>query len=440
MTPERYEQACRKLTEFGQSFDMSLTSKLPPPTVRTKAGKIAKRQARYDKRPKSYYQAQYSFRGLTTSGSTEDLQQALQSRDVEQDEAIHYELVRLGRQTRTYEAEQEGIRFEQWWKDLSTSFEEKLHRLPQRALQEERDKPSSRLRLSCLVFEGHRFDILRAAKTLGLACEELQGPAHLPPGSMIEQCQIVGEATAVRMQAGSFKHTAEQNAQERWGLWRAQIEADNAVDEIEREKLVQEARQFDDWDITGKWNFQCDALAEYNDDETQQELHMEIFKDDYRLDAAGDDQDASEDERSENDDDAEDAAGEPVQECPAGLTRPRFCARFNFGVLEGVMRICPPTSEHCPNWRSISENPTFELRWRGRDTGEGEILVEALEQVGSVTFGEVGTKVEGTLHCPSLGGSLPFTGTKIAHGKSQKLSSSYEWTALNERAWEEAWC
>lgn len=295
MTPEQYEQIQRKLIKFGESFDISLTSKLPPPTVRTKAGKIAKRQPQYDKRPRSYYQAQCSFRGLPTSSLIEELQQALQSRDVEQDQAIHYELVRLGREAYTYEAEQESVRFEKWWKDPSTSFEEKLHRLPQRALQEERDKPNSRLRLSCLTFPGHKFDILRAAKRLGLACEELQGPAHLPPGSVIEQCQMVGDATAVRVQAENFKHAAEQSAQERWGIWRAQIEANNAADEIERKKLVQEATQLNDWDLTGKWNVQCDALGDHNDDETQEKLHMEVFMDDYRLDAAGDDEETFED-------------------------------------------------------------------------------------------------------------------------------------------------
>lgn len=160
------------------------------------------------------------------------------------------------------------MRFEQWWEDPSTSFEENLLRLPQRALEEERDKPNSRLRLSCLTFPGHEFDILRAAKRLDLACEELQGPTNLPPGSMIEQCQIVCDATAVRMQADNFKHSAKQNAQERWGLSRAQIEANDAADGIEREKLMHEARQFDDWDLTGKWNVQCDALADHNDDET----------------------------------------------------------------------------------------------------------------------------------------------------------------------------
>jgi hypothetical protein len=113
MTPEQYDQVRRKLTRFGESFDMSLTSKLPPPVVRTKAGKIAKRQPHYDKRPRSYYQSQCSFRGLTTSGLTEKLQEALQSRDVGQDEILHHELVRLGREADMYEAEQEGIRFEE---------------------------------------------------------------------------------------------------------------------------------------------------------------------------------------------------------------------------------------------------------------------------------------------------------------------------------------
>lgn len=195
----------------------------------------------------------------------------------------------------------------------------------------------------------------------------------------------------------------------------------------------------DDWDLTGKWNVQCDALAEDHDEKTLENLTMEIFKDDYRLDAAGDDEETSEDEYSENGD-GDDVDGEPVQECPADLIRPRFCARFDFGVLEGLMRICPQTSAQCPDWRSISEDPTFELRWRGRDTGEGEIMVEALQHVRSITFSEFGTYAEGLSHCPSMGGSFPFTGTNVAHGNGQKLSSSYEWTALNEAAWERAWC
>ena len=74
MTPEEYERAYRKLVRYGEHFDISVDSKLPQPVVKTKAGKVAKRQPPYDERPKSYYQAQCSFRGLKTSGGKDELQ------------------------------------------------------------------------------------------------------------------------------------------------------------------------------------------------------------------------------------------------------------------------------------------------------------------------------------------------------------------------------
>lgn len=48
MTPEEYQRARRKLVRYGEHFDMSLNSKLPRPLVKTKAGKVAKRQPAYD--------------------------------------------------------------------------------------------------------------------------------------------------------------------------------------------------------------------------------------------------------------------------------------------------------------------------------------------------------------------------------------------------------
>ena len=82
----------------------------------------------------------------------------------------------------------------------------------------------------------------------------------------------------------------------------------------------------------------------------------------------------------------------------------------------------------------------FELRWRGRDTGEGEILAELPEHVCKLTFSEVGTKLEGMFEYPTPGGLFPFTGTKVAHGRGQKLPRSSEWTALSEDAWEREMC
>ena len=112
MTPEEYERAYRKLVRYGEHFDISVDSKLPQPVVKTKAGKVAKRQPPYDERPKNYYQAQCSFRGFKTSGGRDELQQLLQDRDVRKDLEIWRELDQLEDERGAYEVEQEEIRFE----------------------------------------------------------------------------------------------------------------------------------------------------------------------------------------------------------------------------------------------------------------------------------------------------------------------------------------
>jgi hypothetical protein len=165
MTPEEYERARRKLIRYGEHFDMSVNSRLPHPVVKTRAGKVAKRQPPYNERPKSYYQAQCSFRGLKTSGMKEELQQLLQHRDVSKDLIIERELDQLQSDKRIYENEQEVARCEQWWKDPTTAFEDKLQQRSQRALQEEVGKPDSFLLRSCRIYRGHRYDLSRAAAT-----------------------------------------------------------------------------------------------------------------------------------------------------------------------------------------------------------------------------------------------------------------------------------
>lgn len=145
--------------------------------------------------------------------------------------------------------------------------------------------------------------------------------------------------------AESFRREAEQNAREQWNHHKAQREAEKPTDHAHRLTLMDEAIQMDDCDLTGEGEVQCDGLDEYQM-EPPPKLNMEIFKDDYRLDAAGDDDTDSEDGDSETGD--EDHEDEPMQECEADRMRPRFCARFDFGVLAGIMRIYPPSSAQCP--------------------------------------------------------------------------------------------
>jgi hypothetical protein len=115
MTPEQYEQACRKLVRHGEHSDPGVNSRLPQPVVKPRESKIAKPQVPYDERPKSYYQAQCSFRGLNTAGTKEELQELLLHRDVRKDLEVWRGLSQLQCEKKAYEDEQEVASFEQWF-------------------------------------------------------------------------------------------------------------------------------------------------------------------------------------------------------------------------------------------------------------------------------------------------------------------------------------
>jgi hypothetical protein len=119
----------------------------------------------------------------------------------------------------------------------------------------------------------------------------------------------------------------------------------------------------------------------------------------------------------------------PRLDSAADSRRLRYWARFNFGVAEGVMRIYPLSSTpSSPEWTTVKDNPTFQFRWQGRETGEGQIQLEALESLWSMTFSKDGIKVDGVFDCPYISGGIRFTGTKTSHGRDQTLSSAHEWS------------
>lgn len=448
MTPEQYVQAKRKLQRYGHSFDIGVNSKLPQPLLKTKAGKIAKRQPGYDKRPKAYYQAQCSFRGLQTSGSIEELQQALQGRDGAKELAIREELEQVRNNAEAYEDEQERlhraqeeaqerVRFEQWWQNPTTTFEDKLLYHPQEALQEDLGKPDTLLSKACRIFNGYQYDLAKPARILGLAYVLAQGPSELPPGSDIQQCQIIGEATAVQAQARKFTEAAANNAKEAWHSYKAKVEARKAAQQARRQAFIAEASLSEDWDITGRWNVLCNELATYQSIDRPERLGMTIYKDDYHLDAVCEDDPLSDDEyETDLEDERRAREKQAKMDSPSDQQRPRFCAKFNFGIVEGIMRIYPPSSaRQTPNWTGIQQSPTFQYRWRGEETGEGEIQLEALNFVRDITFSEHGTKFEALFDCPFIGGPLRIIGVQESHGRGQKLSSAYEWSHLNENAY-----
>lgn len=373
----------------------------------------------------------------------------MQGRDRERDFVIYQELKQIKDETRAYEDEQRALRrareeaeekarFEQWWQSPATTFEDKLLYRPQEALQEELSRPGTLLQKSCRVLKKHHYYLSEAAAALGLAYEIAEGPSELPPGSDIQQCEIIGDAAAVQKQAKEFKKSAEKAAQEAWSSYNAKMEARNAAKEAKRKAFIAEASVSGEWDLTGKWSIKCDKLATYRSTSPPDKLRMTIYKDDYHLDAVCHDEPNPEDDYGTDLEEEPRARKkkQPKQDSPSDQQRPRFCARFDFGVVEGIMRIYPIRSARkTPDWSGIKQNPTFEYRWRGRETGENEIQPEALKFVRNITFSECGTEFEALFDCPYISGPVRIIGTRKSHGRGQKFISAQEWSELNEKAY-----
>lgn len=74
---------------------------------------------------------------------------------------------------------------------------------------------------------------------------------------------------------------------------------------------------------------------------------------------------------------------------------------FDFGILEGAVKL-----------QRIGANQ-FTFKWRGRETGEGEIQLGS-DQEGSITVN--GDKLTGIMKGPYLGSKgSPFTAVRVSH-------------------------
>jgi hypothetical protein len=87
------------------------------------------------------------------------------------------------------------------------------------------------------------------------------------------------------------------------------------------------------------------------------------------------------------------------------------------------------------------KQPKWNYRWRGIETGEGEIQIGSDERLNPVTFsGQGGAKLSGFFECEYLS-KCEFSGIKIEVGdprKASNISIKEKWKDLNERAYERA--
>ncbi len=90
--------------------------------------------------------------------------------------------------------------------------------------------------------------------------------------------------------------------------------------------------------------------------------------------------------------------------------------------------------------RPSHSTPTWKYRWRGEETGEGEIQSTSDENTCSITFKDPGgTRLKGKFKSGICGEECHFSGLKISSTPSSRMPDpSGEWAGRSERAYEYA--
>lgn len=82
--------------------------------------------------------------------------------------------------------------------------------------------------------------------------------------------------------------------------------------------------------------------------------------------------------------------------------------------------------------------PTWQYRWRGEETGEGEIQLGSDKRLESITFNDKEKSLSGTFTC-DFAGKCTFTGFKeVYHPHESRIDPEVEWADRSEAAYEDA--
>ncbi|KAI9789406.1 MAG: hypothetical protein M1816_006066 [Peltula sp. TS41687] len=452
-----YECAGDGLLRNKQSFQSDLTDYLPLlEPKRTKAGAIAARQPQPIKKNKDWWQAQCAFRGLSQSGNLSQLQDRLRGADSKRMSTDHLEAeVKLNRDFRQQNA---AVRDSKWNK-LATD-EAKAEADPVRFLRET-FVPGERKTTAVVVKTHHRLELHQAATSLNLQSQATEAPLN-PNGSRpsVDRWIVIGrDYSAVNKKIADIDREAKATVEKRKMEKEKQISAEHkevtkkakakaavktavkaAAKATAKTTAKTTAKSSVGWDVTGTWAISCPEIEE-NWGNGNEECTLTIHE----------------------------AIDGPAKQ---------IWAEFDFIAVTGVLRLVRPTSQQASKpakgskkrKREESEEPgpnygragaggggrvsylldrddgpsrshsTWEYRWRGEETGEGEIQLYSDEEPYSIEFfGPRGTELRG-----EFGGGFmkrcKITGRKISggDGSANYLSVEDEWSQRSEDAYEHA--
>jgi hypothetical protein len=442
VTHRRLKYSCWEngLDRSGTHFIADLTPYLP---ILKKNGTVLKgATSRLRKQTPTWWSAQCAFRGLPSTGTLPELQARLRSGpNVMLQELVELEAAAVAEykaKKAITDKEQEEGELEEARKEVEVATQ----RLKSLFFDSGDVKKSS-----ALVFQDDWSGMPDAATSLDLQYYIMRNPGLYDSDENYSWEWIVIGRTKEAAKAKVESLLKEEREREA-----SRKKEEKAKEQAQREtfqrKIAEVARSSvkgGKWDVTGTWKITCQEIeSEWDQHEdmtltifrVHKEGHSEIFgefnfglvegwlrfepqesKDAVKVKPEGTltgqkrkrvDED-SDDERDYDDDERDYDADELHEE-------------FHL----------PPT--HVPS----KAHPTWNYRWRGRETGEGEIQLESDKNLESITFsGEGGAKLKGWFKCEYLK-RCEFEGAKIELGDPRaalKISIETEWTAFNERAY-----
>ncbi|KAI4725842.1 hypothetical protein E4T49_06446 [Aureobasidium sp. EXF-10728] len=196
-------------------------------------------------------------------------------------------------------------------------------------------------------------------------------------------------------------------------------------------------------DPTGTWKLTCEAITEQlGEMASPSDLNLTIHLEPTRPQSDND----TDDEMSATISDDDVPESELTEAQKARLGTYQLWATFNMGLFHGIIRFMSPTTlrttptqrssfDLLPSQLPSPENRTFQYKWRGRETSDSEIAVEAENATQFIRFEEDGVKLTGVFECEYLG-ETGFEGQNTGKGEVAKEHLGKAWSQLSPQAHE----
>lgn len=194
-------------------------------------------------------------------------------------------------------------------------------------------------------------------------------------------------------------------------------------------------------DPSGKWKITCPAINEQLG--TSEELAMTIYIEKTQPHSDNDTDDGNDDNMEEPDTSSTDL----TEAQKSRLETYQMWATFDMGLYQGIIRFMSPTFRSNgpkarrsdfdlqPDQLPSPANRTFQYKWRGRETTDSEISVEAEQATQWIKFEEDGVGLSGVFESEYLG-EAAFEGAKIGRSEAARSQLGRLWSQVSPQAHE----